>query len=209
MAATRSPEFEAKFLSPDLDDLRDRVVALGGKRAKGRTFERNLLFDTRRGRLRRMKELLRLRHDTESTLTYKRQRGSIEAREEIEVRVEDPETTLALLQAIGFRVAFIYEKYRRVLEFGSVEVMLDELPFGDFVEVEGPSLEAVRRACRRLGLRWERRLSANYQRLFEALAENRGLDFRDATFGNFAPVSRTTPQDLEAILSPDIAGDAG
>jgi adenylate cyclase class 2 len=209
MAAHRNREIEAKFLLPGLDAVRRRVLDLGGIEMKARAFERNLLFDTPDGRLRKAKEILRLRLGQEATLTFKRRRGDIEEREEIEVRIEDPETLRALLEALHFQVVFIYEKYRQVLELDQVSVMLDELPFGDFAEVEGPSMEQVRRLCGRLGLQWERRLLASYQMLFETLVVNRELSFQDATFSNFDAVSRITKGDLETVCPPGTAGDVG
>ncbi len=207
MAATRTEEIEAKFPLPNLEALRRLLVQLGGKSTRKRTFERNLRFDTHDGRLRANKEILRLRHDLETVLTYKKQVESFEERREIEVRTQEPEEARALLEALGFEVVFIYEKYRQVHVLHGGEVMLDELPFGNFVEVEAPDLEQVRHTCERLELEWGRRLRANYLMLFEAVARDLDLGFRDATFSNFAAVPRIAPEDLEAICSSFTAGN--
>jgi adenylate cyclase class 2 len=207
MAPARMQEIEAKFPRPDLESLRKWVVQLGGQTTRRRVFERNLRFDTHDGRLRAHKEILRLRHDLETVLSYKQQGESFEQRREIEVRAQDPEGVRALLEALGFEVAFIYEKYRQVLVLDGAEVMLDELPFGNFVEVEAADLEQVRHTCNRLEMDWGKRLRANYQMLFEAVARELDLEFRDATFSNFAAVPRFAPEDLEATYSSFMAGD--
>ena len=44
----------------------------------------------------------------------------------------------ALLEALGYRVSVMYEKYRTTYDWGGCEVTLDEMPYGDFAEIEGP-----------------------------------------------------------------------
>jgi len=39
----------------------------------------------------------------------------------------------------------MYEKYRTTFTIGSLEVVLDELPYGNFVEIEGPIVKAFNR----------------------------------------------------------------
>ena len=38
---------------------------------------------------------------------------------------------------------------------GNVEVVVDELPTGDFLEIEGPDSDSIRAAAMQLGLNWE------------------------------------------------------
>jgi adenylate cyclase class 2 len=64
--------------------------------------------------------------------------GGVKIREETEVAVADAHATLDLLEQLGFRVAFTYEKHRGAWLLDGVVVTLDRLPFGWFVELEGP-----------------------------------------------------------------------
>ena len=65
----------------------------------------------------------------------------------------DAASALAILDRLGFRVAIIYEKRREEWHFGDCVVSLDELPqSGWYVEIEGPTPEAVQRVRGRLGL---------------------------------------------------------
>jgi len=188
-------EIEVKFHLPHLDDIRKRVLVQGGHLLVQRLFERNLRFDTHDDRLRANHEVLRLRQDDRTTLTYKRSH-SAEERAEAELEVDDFHTARSLLQALGYKVIFIYEKYRETFTMDQTKVMLDELPFGCFVEIEGPSLLEVEQAAIALGLEWEDRIKSSYLDLFYTLRQHLNLPFADATFDNFASCPTIEPTDL-------------
>jgi adenylate cyclase class 2 len=75
-----------------------------------------------------------------------------------------------------------YEKYRATYEINNLHVMLDELPYGDFVEIEGEDIEAIRRTADALGLKWEAMVKAGYLTLFEQVAEIFDLDTTQLSF---------------------------
>jgi predicted adenylyl cyclase CyaB len=77
--------------------------------------------------------------------------AGVKVREETEVDVADGHATLDLLAQLGFQVLVIYKKHRSVWKQGGVNVTLDRLDFGHFVEVEGP-LEQIPGVARSLGL---------------------------------------------------------
>lgn len=77
--------------------------------------------------------------------------AGVKVREETEVDVTDTHATLDLLSQLGFQILVIYRKHRAVWKQGGVNVTLDRLDFGHFVEVEGP-LEAIPEVARSLGL---------------------------------------------------------
>jgi adenylate cyclase class 2 len=105
-------------------------------------------------------------------------------REELETEIADFEAAHQLLIALGYEVVFIYEKYRTVYTLAGVQVMLDELPFGSFVEIEGePS--GIHKAADQLQLNWQAAIPASYHALFQQLAAISKFPFRDLTFKNF------------------------
>ena len=77
--------------------------------------------------------------------------AGVKVREETEVDIADGHATLDLLAQLGFQVVVIYKKHRSVWKQGGVNVTLDRLDFGHFVEVEGP-LEQIPGVARSLGL---------------------------------------------------------
>ena len=143
-----------------------------------RTFEDNWLWDTPDGRLRQRHELLRLRRfGRRVTLTWK---GPVagashyKVREEWEVGVEDLTVMQRILERLGFRVWFRYQKYRtEYTAENDLHIMVDETPIGTFVELEGTP-DAIERAIDRFGWRTYPRTTANYYRLFlDAVAAGR------------------------------------
>lgn len=191
-----SLEIEAKFWVPELEAFRARVLGAGGRVVAPRQLEHNERFDTPDGRLRRSGEVLRLRRDQHQTLTYKRALASPEIRSEAELKLDDLEAARSLLLGLGYVPIFVYEKNREVLALGDSLVMLDELPFGTFVEIEGPSLEAIGRAAARLGLDWTQRIARSYLSIFEALRLRLGLAAEHAIFADLQPAPRVISHDL-------------
>ena len=198
---TDNLEVEVKFLVADLAGVRARLVASGAEPGAPRIYERNVRFDTADEELLGRQSLLRLRQDSRVRLTYKGRAARDAAseakiREEIEVTVSDFDGLAAILSRIGFAAVQTYEKYRETFHWGDVEVVLDELPFGDFVELEGPSDHRLKAAANALGLDWSRRVLANYLALMELARQTFDLPFRDLTFANFA----AHPVRLDSLL---------
>jgi len=191
-------EIEAKFALPSLDPLRLRLLQGEAQRARPPLREINVRFDFPDGRLRRNSQVLRLRKDGECRLTLKAPGPDPEHRQEIEFGVDDPAAAEALLTGLGLEVFFIYEKIRETFIVEGAHVMLDELPFGFFVEIEADDLDEVRRRSEPLGLAWEDRLPISYLGLFDRLQRSHRWAFRDATFANFAGISPCSVQELQA-----------
>ncbi len=189
-------EIEAKFLIVDLSVMQSTLIAAGATLKHPRTFERNWRFDTPDHRFARDGMVLRLRQDDRVRLTYKRRLQDPEHRLEVELVVDDAESGRAFLTALGFRLTWIYEKFRETYELQGTEVVLDELPFGQFVEIEGPDLATVRHAAGWLKLEWGRRVAASYGELFLHLRSAKHFAFEDATFENFRQLPSILPSDL-------------
>lgn len=193
-------EVEVKFLLEGLGEFRQRLVSVGAEPVSPRVYERNIRFDTPDGALLQRQELLRLRQDTRSRLTFKGPAAEDTAseakvREEIELEIGDFERLSTILQRLGFMPVQVYEKYRETYHWRNVEIVLDEMPFGDFIELEGKEndLKAVASA---LGLDWSKRVLANYLGLMELCRLSFELPFSDLTFGNFEGY----PVDLGRLL---------
>jgi adenylate cyclase class 2 len=182
-------ELEVKFYLTDLEAFRKRVEAQGGRLVQPRLHEVNLRFDTPDGELSRTFQVLRLRQDTAARLTYKgpgETTGGVRARREIEFTVGDFEAARSFLEALGYHVRLMYEKYRTTYELEGVLVTQDEMPYGNFTELEGPDPESIQSLARKLGMYWEARILESYTFLFERLRESLGFSFRDLSFENFS-----------------------
>lgn len=173
-------EIEAKFFVSDLQEVRQRLMELGGHVATSSHHEFNLCFDTPDRKLMSGNQVLRFRTDGRGRMTYKRQQETFEERTEIEFSLDDA------AEALGFETIISHEKRREVFGLDGVFVMLDELPFGKFVEIEGPALKDIVDTAARLGLNWQTRVRANYLTLFERLRKLLGLTTHEATFTTFS-----------------------
>lgn len=199
-------EIEAKFYCPDSSSLVERLEARGAVRTRERHLERNWRFDLPDRSLSNSGIVFRLRVDPQATLTVKRARPEPLERDEFEIELNDASTALQLVEALGYRVLATYEKYREQFVLGELSVMLDELPFGSFVELEAGSVESLQSLAEQLGLDWEARLTDSYLVLFDRLRKSSSLPFDDATFANFESIPGATAADLglrEASPAPE------
>jgi adenylate cyclase, class 2 len=194
-------EIEVKFHLDDPPRMADTLLALGAG-AHPRIFETNLCFDDDDGSLRNAGKLLRLRKDSGCRLTYKCKSGlqttDFKVLKELEVEVGDFDRMKAILLALGYHTAQVYEKWRQSFQWNGVWLCIDTLPFGHFLEIEGPR-QAIRQTARRLGLRWEDRIVGNYLAIFELLRTALNLPFFDVTFEHFRQHPVTLAPHLEAI----------
>jgi adenylate cyclase, class 2 len=178
-------EIEVKLYVRDLARVEARLREAGAKLIEPRAHEHNLRFDLPDGSLRAGRRAVRLRQSTDARLTYKgpsENREGIMARTEIEFSVSDFEAAKYFLESLGYLVVAVYEKFRATYEFDSAHVMLDELPYGHFVEIEGADTDSIRAVASRLHLDVEAAIPASYLTLFERLAEEQKLDPSHLTF---------------------------
>ena len=116
------------------------VRAIGATPVRGRRFQDDALFDNEREELRQRRCALRLRREeARSYLTFKGpvQPGPMKLREELETAVSDAGVLQGVLEHLGLRAWFRYQKYREEYMLDGVVVAVDETPIGTFVELEG------------------------------------------------------------------------
>jgi len=187
--ASTGTELEVKFYMSDLPGLKAKLEKMGVQCVQERVHEVNLRFDTPDQALKQKSQVLRLRKDRDCRLTYKGPGHTLDGatlRTELEFTVGDFNTAKAFIEALGYQVMLMYEKYRAVYALGEVLVTLDEMPFGYFAEIEGPTGDAIQHAALQLGLDWETRILDSYMALFERARTALGFNFRDLSFENFA-----------------------
>ncbi len=186
---TSNQEIEVKFLIADLPALLEKIEKLGALTLRTRMLEVNLRFDTRDMQLRDRAQVLRLRQDDQALLTFKSPGQIVDgviSRTELEVSVSDFQTTRAILEVLGFQVFMTYEKYRQNFKLNDLVASVDEMPYGNFIELEGNSPEHVRATAALLGLDWDQRINLSYTALLSLYNQNTGNSFRDISFEVFS-----------------------
>ncbi len=135
-------------------------------------------------------------------------------REEHEIRVSDQEEVNRIIEGLGLRPCFRYEKFRttyRLPGIRNLKVEIDETPIGLFLELEGPRRE-IDRAAARLSFGPAEYITKSYGALFMEergvgrgwASRKRGGTTREAEKSR---KSHTEPTDRRADLRADRRAD--
>jgi adenylate cyclase, class 2 len=183
-------EIEVKLWMTSMANARKKIAKLGAKLVRrevggkdGRVHELNILFDTPDGGFARHGQLLRVRIESaggsggkgarRAVLTYKgpgepQKDSRFKIRDEREVVIADDAAMRGILEALGLRGWFRYEKYRTTFALpgsarwaAGLHIDLDETPIGVYAELEGPPT-AIERAAKELGFSRADYITKNY-----------------------------------------------
>jgi adenylate cyclase class 2 len=178
-------EIEVKFFVRDLKKIELRLLELKAQLIQPRVHEVNFRYDLPDGSMRSKGRVLRIRQDVAATITYKGPSKLVDgvfSRVELETEIGDFTTAQKILDALGYVKILTYEKFRAVYELDGFHIMLDELPYGNFVEIEGADGAGLRAMSARLGLDIEAAVGAGYARIFEDYNTRCGRASSDLTF---------------------------
>lgn len=193
---TNNLEVEVKLRIPGtLGEIRRIIKERGFERSKRRVFEQNTLFDTPDLKLRRRREVIRVRRvGSLGILTYKGVSilSRHKSREELETQVGDPDRLQLILARLGYYPVFRYEKFREEFERPGREgiITVDETPIGNFLELEGAP-EWIDITARQLGFSAADYITRSYASLYLAWCEEHGLAPADMIFDIRASEART------------------
>jgi adenylate cyclase class 2 len=178
-------EIEVKVPVQDVREYAERAKSLGYESIRSRHFEANTLFDYPDRSLSVAGCLLRVRETRQSALfTFK---GKLVEDERFKIRPEteticDSGPNLrAILENIGLRPFFRYEKYREEYRAPGAMLCCDELPFGHFLELEG-SPQGIEDLAQVLGLDPATFIRRSYADLYGEHCRKRALPFGDIVF---------------------------
>jgi adenylate cyclase class 2 len=172
-------ETEIKLAVPNVQGARRLLRAAGFRVFRRRVFEANTVFDTAGLILRRKHMVLRVREaGGRATFTYKGAplAGKHKSREELEMEIPSGRTMAQILERLGFRPVFRYEKFRSEYRApgGAGLATLDETPMGVYMELEGAA-RWIDRTARMLGFAESDYITATYSTLYLAWCKQRGV----------------------------------
>jgi len=186
-------EIEVKFWLDNPQRARDAIRRIGGT-FEGAHSEDNIRLDDSSASLKARGLVLRVRHirqegkEPRYLLTVKQNVTGSDAdlsrRKEFETEVADGPALLAALATLGYGQSWRYEKRRETYRLESVIADIDELPFGWFLELEGPA-DAIRDTAAKLGFKMRDGLMISYAQLFDRVKRAYGLTMQDLTFEAF------------------------
>lgn len=187
-------EIECKIYIENLNQILNRLSQTQAEILIPRVFEQNYRYENPEKTLTPNGIVLRLRQDSHNRITYKSPLPSdidgIVKRLELETTIGDLETMNAILQYLGFTRYMSYEKYRTTyhyLDLPDAEIVVDEMPYGNFIEVEGEPT-AINAVLERLNLAHAKHIIESYSDIFDRVHQHQQLSFTDLTFENFANI---------------------
>jgi adenylate cyclase class 2 len=185
-------EIEAKVRVEGFGEVRRRLVHLGADRL-GMSLERNELYDLPGRELAERGCRLRLRtirrRGCAPVLTFKGPKlgGRFKSRRELELGVSDKATARRLLEAMGYRPYFSYDKRRESWRVRGWNIELDEVPLlGRFVEVETAGAREVEQALAALRLDGLKVITRGYMSLLRRQLRESGMSWRRVRFRDLA-----------------------
>ena len=190
--AAKGVEVEVKLAVANAGAMRRALRRLGFVLAR-REWERDIVLDTRGLALRRSQCLLRLRHHGRGwKLTFKGPAAAnrrYKTRPETEIEIPDGQRLLQVLEQLGYRPVFRYEKQRSTyLPRGRRRrqdgiTSLDETPIGTFLELEGPG-RWIDRTAQALGFSRRDYITRSYASLYRQYCRARGRKPSNMVFGS-------------------------
>lgn len=180
--SVKNYEFEIKFKIRKPNIIR-KFLKNQGAQFLGKAFERTTRFDTPNKNLEEKGYFLRIRTGFKNTITFKRKikNKKFRKREEIELEISDPQKMEEILKNLGFTKVLIMEKYREKWWLNNIEIVIDKLPMGIFIEFEGKE-RAIKEMVEILGLNFEDRIMGTYWDIWREFSEKKGIKDENITF---------------------------
>lgn len=163
---------EIKFKIDDVNSfinlLRERrIVLIGGYK------EKTIRYDNKDLSLEHEGKFIRVRSGIKNVISIKEKLDNNDdednflKRNDIEVEVSDIKKIQYILKQIGLHETYTMEKYRLKWKYNDdVELNLDELPFGVFLEIHGNEKDALKTSDE-LGLSMKNAKKGTYWDIFE------------------------------------------
>jgi len=151
-------EYEATFPNIDKNGIRGKLRKAGAKLIRSEFLQKRVVFNLPKG-----KEIsggwIRIRNEGDKiTMSLKIVNGEkIEDQKEICLKIDNIKEAELFLTTIGCEKKSYQENKREIWKLDNVEITIDEWPFLEpFVEIEGKSEEAVKLACKKIGLNYSK-----------------------------------------------------
>lgn len=161
-------EFEATFPNVNKEDIRRRLKKAGAKLLRKEFLQKRAVFHLPEGH--EIKGAwLRVRDESDkTTLSLKAVTGQrVGDQKEICLTIDDFKKAVSLLEHLGCRQKALQENKRELWQLRRVEITIDEWPFLEpFVEIEGESEEAVRKASHKLGFDYKKAVFGSIDLLY-------------------------------------------
>lgn len=170
---------EVKFELKDNEDIirklrKKRAVLIGGFK------EKTTRYDDENGNYEKDGKFIRVRSGLKNIISFKEKLDdskddTILKRNDIEVEIGDISKMQYILEVMGLKKTFTMEKYRLKWKFEDVDLNVDELPFGLFLEIHGEE-EQIAKVMEELELARENIVPGTYWDIFEKYKRSNNIE---------------------------------
>lgn len=184
-------EIEAKFLDIDVTALRAKLTAVGAKQEHPEVLMKRNIFDYPDLHLEKIGGWVRVREEgNKITMSYKQLNDrTLHGTQEVTLFVDDFEKACEFLIAIGLEQKAYQETKREKWLFGDVEVTIDTWPWiPTFVELEGPSEEALKAVTEKFGLDWKDAMHGSVETAYQKY-----YDFTEQEIDHWESITFVSP----------------
>ena len=182
--ATNNHEIEIKF-KIDNPNLIRKILKREKMHFIGKAFEKTFRFDTTDKNLEQRGQFLRVRTGFKNVITFKRkiENKKFKEREEIELEISNPEKMMMILENLGFTKILIMEKYREKWRSDDIEIVIDRLPMGMFIEIEGEE-KVIKEMVKTLGFDFKDRITGTYWDLWREFSKKENIKDENIIFNS-------------------------
>lgn len=180
-------EKEVKFKVDDPKGLIGLLKSKSAEKVSG-MFQRTTRMDTPNMDLEKKGIFLRVRTGDKSIVTLKKKindkaDSDLFERLELETEVKDTQVLADVFEQLGFSKRLVMEKYRVNYKYKNTTLSLDELPFGNYIEIEGEPKD-ISTVIKDLELNFSNRINVTYWDLFEEFKKGSGEVSENIVFPN-------------------------
>lgn len=149
-------EIELKFLNINIENIKQKLKELGAKLKYNTQIESYPFLTEGFHGSDSSKNFLRIRKSNDEVwITYKgpAKKSSMTIREEIEVKVDNYDNAIKLIEKLGFKRGKVFRKHRLHYELGDIHFELDTVEnIPTYLEIETTNEEDMKIICAKLGL---------------------------------------------------------
>lgn len=189
-------EIEVKFVDVDIEDIRERLKKAGAVLEQPMRNMRRALIEEEHHAAENM--FIRIRDEGDKvTLCLKKKTKSLEestidSTYEVETTIGDFDIAVELFKVAGWHYTTYQESRRETWMLNDVEVVIDEWPWiNPYIEIEGESEEAVRKAANDLGFDWDTAMFGSvdviYTRDYPNMTVRGVIDIKEVRFDDSVP----------------------
>ena len=137
-------EYEYKFYNYNKDEILNQLKDLGGEIVHDFILYQFTVFEN--------KKYVRLRKENgENYLTVKIHDNEFPI--EKQIKVDDYDKTIELMQLLGFKIKYQFEKLRQKFKYNDIEIVFDMYPgIPEYMEIEAKSSSQLNEFCKLLNL---------------------------------------------------------